>query len=625
MCAIYGYFTPSRKTENGQKVLDGMGEALKHRGPDGTGSYATPEFGFGHARLAIIGAQNGAQPFEAGRTRAVVAGEIFNYVELRKELEAEGRRFRTLSDGEVVAHLFEKEGIDCLERLNGQFAIAIWDEKARELYLARDRFGIVPLCYASSKGRLAFASEAKGIFRYPGMDREADAAAIDQIFTFWTTVPGQTAFRGVREVPPGHFLKISENEIAESKYWELSFHPDGGYDRRAPEEWAEEVDGLLKDAVRLRLRSDGPVGVYASGGVDSSLVAALAKAAPGVETFSLSFDDARYDESPDQERVTAALGLPARTVKANVTLESLRRAVYHAERPFLRTAPAPFLALAESCRASGRKVALTGEGADELFLGYELFKEVKIRLYCERVPGSRKRARLLNRVHKDIPFFRSADSAYLKHTFLGGPEDDPFVSHRPRWNAASRLKNYFSGDFRERIRSSNALHALSTGLPDGFDDWDAIGRAQALETALLLGGYLLSTQGDRPAMAHAVELRQPFLDHRLAELAASIPPTVRMRGLSEKSLLRKVAARHLPQDIAQRPKKAYAAPALNADDPQLRELLSEAPVRKAGYFDPAEVNKLVKKARDKGSKLGETDTMALTAIATTQLFHETRF
>ena len=624
MCAIYGYLDPKIRRQTGEGILAGMAESLRHRGPDGQGVYVQDGFGFGHSRLAVVGLENGRQPIAgpSGGVQIVCAGEIFNYPELKKELEAKGRRFQTLSDSEVVAHLFEEEGMDFVEKLNGQFAIAVWDAKNSELHLVRDRFGIVPLYYAVQGNAVIFASEIKGILRYPGIEAVLEPRALEQVFTFWSPLPGQTMFRGIRELRPGRCLKIRSGEVLEKTYWELSFGNDTP--EKSTETLAEELRALLADSVKLRLRADVPVGAYVSGGLDSSAIAAIAhRDRPALETFSLKFQDRRYDESASQEFFSASLGIKNYGISGGPVWENFFKAVRHAETPLLRTAPAPLLRLSAFLKERRLKVALSGEGADEFFLGYEIFKELKIREFCAREPSSRKRTRLLNRLYPDLPFIRSLDNAYLKRAFLADAGTDPLSSHRARWGAASRLKKYFSGDFRAALSDYDVFGEVSGSLPSAFGSWDSMGRAQYLEASLFLGGYLLSSQGDRMAMANGVELRHPYLDHRVVEFADRLPAHVKMAALHEKSLLKKAVASYLPERILSRAKKPYRAPSFASEGARWKEIFAEDRLKRSGYFDPAETSRLVKKAEAKGGDLSEVDAMALCGIASAQIFHET--
>ena len=623
MCAIFGFLDKDLKTDSRQEILDRMYDRLRHRGPDAYGSESLGPLSLGHARLSLLGVSNGKQPLSGRneRVRCSVAGEIFNYVELKEELAAKGHVFKTLSDSEVVPHLYEEYGINFISKLNGQFAIALWDGDKQELYLIRDRFGILPLFYWHSSEQLVFASEIKAILEFPGVPAELDARALEELFRFWTTVPPMTMFKGIREVLPGHYLCWKGGCIEEHEYWTMNFTEQ----RRGTSESKISADiyDLLEDATRVRLRADKPVGAYVSGGVDSSILTAMAaQQNPQLQTFSIGFRDAGYDETEAQNFLIAALGLKNNYVLYDPKegMQELARMVWHAEKPFLRSAPAAMYFLSRTANRTGYKAVLAGEGADEFFVGYDLFKEAKIRLFWAANKKSQKRPSLLNRLYPDQPFVRSGDNRYLQHFFGIGDSSDPFFSHRPRWNAMDRLKIFFSEDLRRA--SESHFSGISRDLPEGYDNWHAISKAQYLEASFFLSGYLLSTQGDRMAMAHSVEVRYPYLDHRLVEYCNTLPPSFKMRGLAEKGLLRKAAAGRLslPAAVLQRRKKAFRAPGFSKEIGLVREVLNSTQLTKSGYFDAAMVEKLLKKAET--SELHETDEMALCGILTTQIFYD---
>lgn len=634
MCGIAGYCGVEYGEGAGRSTLAAMVRALRHRGPDDAGLYVDDCAGLGHARLSIIDIGGGHQPMSGERDAIWIAfnGEIFNYIELRQELTAEGVRFRTQSDTEVILRLYEKLGTRCVEKLNGDFAFAIWDRPRRQLMLARDRMGVRPLFHTTVGGTLHFASEIKSLLTVPGVSAELDPIALDQTFTFWFPLAPRTHFKGVSELPPGHILVAREGRVEVKPYWRLDY-PDAADQGEADEAAiSEEVRALLTDATRIRLRSDVPVGSYLSGGLDSSIVTAMAKdlQPDRLTSFSIAFEDAEFDESAFQDHMVTALGTQhhrfgcATRDIADVFPEVIRAT----ERPILRTAPAPLFLLSQRVQENGFKVVLTGEGADEVFAGYDIFKEAAVRRFCARQPGSRSRPLLFKRLYPYLPGLQNQQPAYLEAFFKARPEDlgDPLFSHLPRFRNTAAAKVFYSQEMVSALASYDALADLRERLPEGFSRWHQLSQAQYLEAAHLLPGYILSSQGDRVAMAHAVEGRFPFLDHRVVELAARIPPRLKLKGLREKHILREAARDLLPAVVGNRPKQPYRAPDAaafsgSAAPAWVGASLSAESVRNQGYFDTSAVAKLDAKRRA-GRIAGYRDTVALTGILSTALWHE---
>ena len=636
MCGIAGILNRASDEPVTEGALRQMLALIRHRGPDEFGIFLDDGVGLGSARLSIIDLGHGQQPIgnEDGSLWIVFNGEIFNYPELRPELEARGHQFTTNTDTEVLLHLFEEFGPDCLARLNGQFACAIWNRNDRSLFLARDRFGIRPLFYAQEDGSFVFGSEIKAIFGSGRVARKFDHRGIAQVFHFWSTVSPRTAFQHVVELPPGHWMRVNAGGIEIQRYWQLPFAETeaqaANFSERMVQQCAEELRELLTDAVRVRLRADVPVAAYLSGGLDSSVIAALVgdTAPEQLNTFSISFTDAKFDESEFQQRMARHLGTEHEVVSA--THEDIGRVfpevVWHCETPILRTAPAPMFLLSSLVRRRGFKVALTGEGADEILGGYDIFKEEKIRRFWAAQPNSNLRPRLLQRLYPDIAGMNQTGAGFLAAFFredLTGVES-PFYSHAIRWRNGARSRRFFSDDLLASA-GGVAPNAPPMILPENFNRWGALERAQHLEIALFLGNYLLSSQGDRMSMAHGVEGRFPFLDYRVAEFCAQLPARLKLRVLREKYLLRRMAAPLLPAEITERRKRPYRAPIHraffhNRTERYVEELLSPQALRESALFKPAAVAQLMTKLKS-GERIGETDDMALAGILSTQLLH----
>lgn len=634
MCGIAGFHGVADLAFEHKTVLKRMVGALNHRGPDERGIYLDGQTGLGHARLSIIDISSGQQPMSSadGNVCVTFNGEIFNYIELRDEMIRRGHRFRTDSDTEVLLKLYEEKGIDCVSDFNGDFAFAIWDKRRRRLVMARDRMGVRPLYYTRLGGGLCFASEVKALLTVPGVRAELDPFALDQIFTFWFPLCPRTPFKGILELPPAHVLIAEAGNVTVRPYWQLAFGEVDTLGNRSEAEIAEELRALLVDATRIRLRSDVPVGAYLSGGLDSSIVAAVTKQIrpDSLRTFSVTFEAEEFDESVFQRQMADALGTEHTSVAcSNADIGRMFPDVIGAtERPVLRTAPAPLFRLSRLVREQGYKVVLTGEGADEVFAGYDIMKEAKIRRFCAERPESARRPLLLQRLYPYLPGLKGQSQKYLEAFFRARSDEvgDPLFSHLPRFRNSAGAKVFFSGDLVRELGDYDALDELRAGLPQDFRRWHPLEQAQYLETAYLLPGYILSSQGDRVAMANAVEGRFPFLDHRVVEFAARIPPRLKMKVLREKHILREAMADLLPPLIGNRPKQPYRAPDalsfVGSNEADFaRAGLSAASIGSTGYFNPRAVEKLWQKCSS-APTVGFRDNVAFVGILSTQLWHQ---
>ncbi len=636
MCGFAGYAGDGLGVERAPQLLSAMGQAIAHRGPDGSGVRTAPGIGLSHVRLSIVGLTDGQQPMTSADGRYTIAfnGEIFNYVELRDELKARGAIFRTGSDTEVLLQLYAFDDERCLEKLNGDFSFAIWDAAERRLMLARDRMGVRPLFYTEHRGTLYFASEVKALLTVPGIEAELDPFALDQIFTLWAPIAPRTAFRNIFELEPGQLLIRENGQNRLRSYWSLDYPDAGEHGMATATDHSEELRDLLTDAVRLRMRADVPVGSYLSGGLDSSLITALAApmAPGGLNTFSVTFDSAEHDESSFQRQVAAALGTHHRSVASSA--EAIACAfpdiVRFTERPILRTAPAPLYTLAGLVRDNGMKVVLTGEGADEIFAGYDIFREAKVRRFCARQPGSKVRPHLFRKLYPYLPGLKQQSAEYLSAFFnvSGTDPSDPLFSHQPRMKSTAAAKIFYSADLRQTLGRYDAAEELAARLPERFGRWHPLHQAQYLETRLLLPGYILSSQGDRMAMAHGIEGRFPFLDHRLVEFASRLSPDTKLRGLREKQILREAAKGLLPESVIERQKQPYRAPdsrsfsgPATAEQPYVAKMLSERAITANGLFNPMAVSKLHAKC-SRQDVAGFRDNAAFVGILSTQLWHD---
>ena len=622
-----------------------MAGVLSHRGPDEYGLYRDDRAGLIHTRLAIVDLQTGQQPMsdDGNALWIVFNGEIYNFVELRAQLLALGHQFRTQSDTEVILHAWRAWGEQAFERMNGQWAIALWDSVDHTLVLARDPMGICPLHFREHEQHLYFASEVKAIFAAnASIPRAFDPVGLDQTLTFWSVVPPQSVFKGVRELEPGHVRTYANGVVRDRAFFQATYptgpssNPPQGQFQGSLDDAVQEVRDALEKATSLRmLRADVPVGSYLSGGLDSSLVAAMGhRFANGrFQTFSMRFEDAEYDETSYQRMLVRQIGsehhevMVSRADIANIFPD----VIYHTERPILRTAPAPLFLLSRLVRRHGIKVVLTGEGADEMFAGYDLFREGKVRRFWARQPGSTWRPALLERLYPYLSRSPVAQRGMARHFFGRDLEQAGAAgfAHGTRWQSTSALKRLLSKDMQQGASHQPAVAGLLDSLEAGFHQWSSLSQDQYLEIRTLLVGYLLSSQGDRMLLGNSVEGRFPFLDKDVITLANSLPPAYKLRVLDEKHVLKKAAMGLIPGDIIARMKQPYRAPdALSfvAPDapPYIAHAFSEEALRESGVFDPEAVSQLYKKCRARGvsGQFSNADNMALVAVLSTQLLHQ---
>ena len=561
MCGIAGFLMRGGERAD-QRWIRAMGASLAHRGPDGEGYVVEGGVALGHRRLSIIDLESGAQPManEDGSLVVVFNGEIYNFLELRPELERQGHVFRTRSDTEVLLHLYEELGETMPERLNGMFAFAIWDGRRRELFLARDRFGKKPLYYLLDHGpyRFAFASEPKALLALPGVSREVQPESVADFLAFSYVPEPRSIFRAIRKLPAGTSMTVSGDQVRERRYWRLQFH---GRDQRW-EEAVEQIDGLASDAVRQRLVSDVPLGAFLSGGVDSgAVVAYMARHAPGrVRTFSIGFSERAYDETRYARLVASRYETDhcEHRVEPQI-LEMLDVLAGHFDEPFGDASAIPTLYLARMTRQYVT-VALSGDGADEVFAGY--------RRYRHAVAEERIRRKFPQFFRQT--FFRLAGQIYPKFDYL--PQifrAKTFLTNLSLELAGAYFQSMtvFRGEALAR-----ALGPALRGLMDGHDprrwfeerfaahrELGPLEQLQAVDVETYLPGDIL-VKADRATMAWSLEARSPWLDYRLAELAAGLPANWKISGLQGKYIFKKTLEPLLPAEILWRPKMGFVMP-----------------------------------------------------------------
>jgi asparagine synthase (glutamine-hydrolysing) len=630
MCGVAGIID-YHGIKNSRRVMESMIRSISHRGPDECGVYHSSFATLGNVRLSIIDILGGQQPLSdlSGRFWIVFNGEIFNYKELRKDLEQKGIAFNTHSDTEVLVQLFAVYGKKCLGLLNGQFAFAIWDKLKEELFIARDRVGIRPLFYNIDNGVFSFASEIKAIFQQKNIVRELCPESLSQVYTYWTTITPNTVFKDIFELSPGHFATFNRKGLTVEKYWELNFNKPES--TPSLQDAMDHLHELFSDSVRIRLRADVEVAAYLSGGLDSSATVAYIKdIEPGIlNTFSIGFEEKVFDESVYQNEAAKYFGTTHKSMicSAKDISESFPRVIWHSEIPLLRTAPAPMLMLSKLVRDNNIKVVVTGEGSDEILGGYDIFKETKIRRFWASQPDSVIRPLLLKKLYPELPHFKNVNPAILKMFFGYKLEDinNPFYSHLLRWNNSNHIKKYFSPDLKEELKNYSPFIELTEKLPTDFERWDSLAKSQWLETTIFMSGYLLSSQGDRMGMANSIEGRYPFLDYRVVEFCSQLPADYKLKGLNEKYLLKRLMKNRIPESIIKRPKQPYRAPInsaflTNGSPEYIRYMLSDSYTSKAGIFNFDSIFTFLSKVEKTGIST-EVDNMVLTAIISTHLLY----
>lgn len=591
MCGICGVVRFPRIYPDDVDLVRRMMGRLAHRGPDDEGLWEEGPVALGMRRLAVIDLQTGHQPMaeEAGRLHVVYNGELYNFRTLRQDLEARGHRFATASDTEVFLHLYEEEGPQAASRLNGMFALALWDGRRRRLWLARDHLGIKPLYYAWSGGAFWFASELPALLELPHLDRTLDPCALDQYLALRYIPAPHSILQAVRKVPAGHSLLVDEGGTRLERYWSL---PQGTQDRRPPQEWAVTLREALQEAVARQMVSDVPLGAFLSGGLDSSaIVALMARAGDGpVRTFSVAFHGwPGLDETPHARRVAHHLGTAHQEISVEVDVQSLfREAVAALGEPLADPAALPTLAMARAARQEVT-VVLTGEGADELLGGYRWYRWAgrpalplpsPLRQWVLREVQKRWRGRRGGRTLQ----------AYLVAEPLERYVDLAASSAFQAWER----KQVYGPRLREALQGWDLAEATFGPLLPQGDEWQT--QFQRLDLEVWLEGDALP-KVDRTTMAASLEARVPFLDRAVVELAASMPPEVKVRGRTGKWVLREAMRGLLPPETLSRPKHAFDPPVAAWLRGPLRDVVAALPrhplVREWGYLDGHAVANLV--------------------------------
>ena len=638
MCGIAGIIDLAGQRPVPNRTIHRMARALLHRGPDEEGYLVRPGLALASRRLSIVGLADGQQPV-ANEDRSVFVvfnGELFDYIEQRAALKTRGHKFVTHCDTEIVPHAWEEYGEKMWEQLRGQFAIALWDERKRQLHLGRDRFGIAPLYWTRQDDWLLFASEIKGLLASGMVPARPDRRGIDHIFTFSAMPAPRTCFEGIQLLTPGHFLTVtpgngdgSNAEIEERTFWEMDF-PDQGTEEwgQDPKRLVDQFEQVLLQAVEERLRADVPVGAYLSGGVDSSMILALAckLKGPAINTYTVRVHDPQLDELGAASLSARHIGAKSPIVqdfRDEDAIATYPKLITAAEAPVIDTSCAALLQLAGRVHSNGQKVVLTGEGADEWLVGYPWYKAAKLIGFLDLMPGLRlsKLARNAYLRFNKVPHFTNAWRHEVE-TSVGGPNAwiDAYGVL-----AISKLR-FYSESMHEVLANTNPWMELDFPL-ERARRWDPLHRGVWIAARVLLAGHLLQAKGDRVAMHSSVEVRYPFLDEDVFNFLAQLHPRWRLRGFRDKHLLRLLAERWVPKSVARRHKVIFRAPLdsfhMDPEPSFVKQLLSEQSIRRTGYFDLAEVNRWRRDFRKlrAGSLPRLSVEAGLTAVIATQLWH----
>jgi asparagine synthase (glutamine-hydrolysing) len=601
MCGITGWANldfHAPPVEGGRELLHAMCERMLHRGPDSEGLFVTTGAALGMRRLAIIDLVTGEQPvFNEDKSVAVVLnGEIYNYRELRADLETRGHVFRSASDTEVLPHLYEEYGDGMIRELNGMFAFALWDSRRRRLLIARDRFGEKPLYWGVFDKTLVFASEPKVLLAHPAVKPSLNLQALRQYLSFDYVPAPLSIYDGINKLPAAHKLTLEAGRVCVERYWQLSYKTT----EPVPSEndAAERLRELLADAVRMRLVSDVPLGVLLSGGVDSSTVAALAVRASSepVKTFSISFAESSFDESAYARGVAKFLGTDhhEERLSANLAANLVSEIGAWMDEPFSDPSLVPTYLLSRFTRKHVT-VALGGDGGDELFAGYPMYAGLRWAEVYKRVPSSLRTGvieplvRLLPVKTKNLSF------DYKALRFVTGVRYDAVARHHV-WFGSFTPEEQMQLLTPEVLATSNSdIYAQARQIAEECDNHDPVTRMQSVDTHLYLAEDIL-TKVDRASMAVSLEVRAPFLDPRVAEFAASLPSAYKLRGHKTKYILKKAVKELMPPFVTRRGKKGFGVPVAEwlkfKLRPLARDLLSPERVRRAGVFNPEYIARL---------------------------------
>jgi len=593
MCGIAGIFGISGEPVGAGEVKS-MCDAIIPRGPDDEGYYIHGNVGLGMRRLSIIDVAHGQQPVwnEDETICVVLNGEIYNFREIRRDLSLRGHCFRTSSDTEVIVHLYEEYGDECLDHLQGMFAFALWDSRQQRLLVARDRLGIKPLFYGEFDGRLVFGSELKSLLKLPAIERQLNWSAVGHLFSFLSTSAQESIIDGVHKLEPGHFITVERGLVQVRRYWDVAFQPDH---YRSEQQTIEELRALLEDAVRMCMISDVPLGAFLSGGLDSSSVVALMSrhsAAP-VKTFSIGFADPDYDESPYARQVAQAFGTEHHELILNPDISTVMQDMaWHLDEPFGDSSAIPTYMVSQLA-SQHVKVVLSGDGGDELFAGYDKYLvEQKERRY-RQIPATLRRTMAMA---GDLMPEGMKGRNFLRHFAYEGHDRYLDAATLFRRDEKHRL---FQDGIAQRVLAADPWwylrSCLSRASAHGDSHWLSALQYADIKNYLPLD---ILTKVDRMSMAHSIEARVPLLDYRLVEFAATIPADLRLHNGSTKHIFKQAMRGLLPDEIIDRRKKGFAIPLgrwfRGELDGFARDLLLSDTSRARGIFNAGYIEKLLR-------------------------------
>ncbi len=600
MCGIFGYINLDRDRFIQKEILSMMGEAIKHRGPDGSGFHIKDNVGIGHNRLAIIDLDTGEQPLsnEEGTVWVSCNGEIYNYQYLTQELKQKGHRFKTKTDTEVLVHLYEEKGIEFINSINGMFSFALWDDKAKKLFLFRDRFGIKPLYYFIGKDMLVFASELSSILAHPQVNKGIDQLSAYYYFVYGYIPDPMSIFQKINKLPPAHYLCFSEGRIYLEKYWSHSVKSNKKYDKKKLQ---DNLFSSIENSVKEQLMSDVPLGIFLSGGLDSSIITYLAglHTRENVKTFSLSCDDPDYDESKYAKLASSTLDNIKYFNRKITSLEILRNArkiINTLDEPLADSSFIPTYFLSSFAREHV-KVCLSGDGGDELFAGYPTYSAQPIAELYRKIPRF-LRKNVLDQLVKLIPIRNSNNKIdFILRLFINGIDYSP-IERSIVWFGSilpTEIRNLFS---REVIRSfpDVDIFAIVKNYIKEFRVSEPLHQQLLVDRMFYLAGDIL-VKTDRASMANSLEVRVPYLDHRLTEFVDSIPGALKLHLFYNKYILKRTFKNKLPCKIVNRKKQGFniAIGKLLKQGllDEFSDLLSEEFIKRQGIFNPQYVNNLI--------------------------------
>lgn len=602
MCGICGVvsFQPERPLE--QSVLKRMNDSIRHRGPDDEGYYQDAQASLAMRRLSIIDLQTGQQPIsnENGDVWVVYNGEIYNFKDVRAELERRGHTFKTQTDTEIIVHAYEEYGDDCVNHFNGMFAIALWDARKRRLFLARDRVGVKPLYYWTDQTQLVFASELKALILHPDVPRQINLAALDLFLTLEYVPAPHTIYEGIFKLLPGHMLTVENGEVKTRQYWDVPYQPVS----QDEAECTEALSGLIDDAVRIRLVSDVPLGAFLSGGIDSSTVVGFMSrnVSEPVQTFSIGFEDDTYNEVPYANAVAKHFGTNHHVEVLKPDIASLVEGLApHHDEPFADTSIFPTYLVSKIARQKV-KVVLSGDGGDELFAGYDTYLAEKLDRYYGRLPGA-LRQRVLPKFAEWLPPQPAKKGLVNKvKRMVEGGALDRSLQHT-RWmmflNSAEKDALYAS-DLRATL-SDDLTAEYFGGYFEKASRFDRLAQQQYVDVKTYLADDIM-TKVDRMSMAVSLEAREPLLDYRIVEFALNLPPQMKLNGSRTKSILRNAVKRLVPDLVLEKPKQGFSIPMKHwlrtSLKPMMLDLLSKDSLNHHGYFDHQVVSKWIQEHLD---------------------------